>query len=354
MEFEKTLAAEFFGNSLEQYSSALIFYIICLLFVQFVLPFLFRRLSKIASQTNNDFDDIIVQVFGRIPKSLYAFFFLLITLKFFLHLEDPVIKPVNGLLLILVVLEITRLAQALAFFFLRDSAFGKNKTSLQGVKLIVKILLWVTAFLLILSNLGFNISALAASLGIGGIAIALALQNVLGDLFASFTIYFDKPFQVGDYIIIANTDGNGTQGGVVQKIGLKTTRIKTLQGEELVVSNKELTETRVRNFKQLDRRRVVFSVGVTYDTPSKKVEKIPGILQQVIEDAEEASLLRVHFKEFGAFSLNFEIVYYVESSDYNDYMDVQQNINFRIMKVFEKEKIEIAFPTQTLYMKKAD
>jgi small-conductance mechanosensitive channel len=208
-------------------------------------------------------------------------------------------------------------------------------------------LLWVFAALLILSNLGYDITALMAGLGIGGIAIALALQNVLEDIFSSLSIYFDKPFVVGDFIIL------GDDLGEVQKIGIKTTRIKHLQGQELVVSNKELTSTRIHNYGKMKKRRVVFDFGVVYDTPVKKLKKIPDIIKNVVESAGPTTFDRAHFKKFWESSLNFEVVYYITGSDYNAYMDIQESINLAIMEEFESMGVEFAYPTQTVYLNKS-
>jgi small-conductance mechanosensitive channel len=211
---------------------------------------------------------------------------------------------------------------------------------------ISKIALWAVAFLVLLQNLGYDITALIAGLGIGGIAIAFALQNILSDIFSSFTIYFDKPFEVGDFIII------GKDMGTVKTIGIKSTRIQTLQGQELIVSNRELTGTRINNYKKMEKRRVVFSFGVVYGTSTEKLKKMPETIKNIIDNTELAELDRVHFIEFGEFSLKFEVVYFLSSSDYNKYMDTQQNINLKIKEQFEKEGIEFAFPTQTVFLNK--
>lgn len=211
----------------------------------------------------------------------------------------------------------------------------------------LKVSLWGVAVIFILSNLGYNVSTLVAGLGIGGIAIALAVQNVLGDIFSSLSIYFDKPFVVGDFIIV------GEDLGVVKKIGIKSTRIQTLQGQELVISNRELTESRINNYKKMERRRIVFGFGIKYETPLKKVKKIPGIVKDIVNNMELAQADRVHFKEFGDFSLNFEAVYYLNSSEYNKYMDTQEEINFAIKERFEKEDIEFAYPTQTVFVNRS-
>jgi small-conductance mechanosensitive channel len=220
-----------------------------------------------------------------------------------------------------------------------------EKAAIDLLTKAVKFALWVVAILFILSNLGINITSFIAGLGIGGVAIAFALQNILSDLFSSFAIYFDKPFVVGDYIVF------GDQKGTVEKIGIKTTRLRSLFGEEIIVSNKDLTSSIVQNFRKMKERRVVFNFGVTYDTPTEKLREIPQIIKKIIEEFEIARLDRVHFKKFSDFSLDFEVSYYLSTPDYNKYMDVQQEINLKIMDVFNEKKIEFAFPTQTIYSK---
>jgi len=321
------------------------FFLALLLAIRLLLPWGLRKLKALTEKTANDFDDIVYSIIKRIPKLFFVSFSLLITLKLFIHLDNDLENFVDAVLLILVIFEVVRIAQSLIFYFLRNSALGKDRTSLQGVKLVIRIILWVIAFLLIISNLGFNITTLAASLGIGGIAIALAIQNILQDLFASFTIYFDKPFQVGDFIVI------GTDSGVVEKIGLKSTRIHTLQGEELVVSNRELTESRVRNFKQLLRRRVMFKFGVTYETEPKKLKNIPDMIQKIIKTNELLDFDRCHFREFNDSSLDFEVVYFVNSAKFKDSVDAQHEINIALLEAFAKAKINMAYPTRTVYMK---
>ena len=186
-------------------------------------------------------------------------------------------------------------------------------------------------------------------MGIGGIAIAFALQNILADAFSALSIYFDKPFEIGDFVVV------GEFSGTVKKIGIKSTRIQLLQGEELVMSNAILTSSSVRNFKKMRKRRIVFGFGVTYDTPSKKLKKIPDIIRDII-DPEKLQYLdkldRVHFSEFGDFSLIFDVVFYMKTQDYMKYKDTQQAINYAIRDAFEKEGIEMAFPTQTIYLQK--
>lgn len=212
-----------------------------------------------------------------------------------------------------------------------------------AINFVARILLWSLILLLALDNLGINITTLVAGLGIGGIAGALALQNILGDLFASIAIVLDKPFQIGDFIVVDN------YMGVVEHIGIKTTRIRSISGEQIVFANTDLLKSRVRNFKRMSERRVAFSIGVTYQTPSEKLSALPGIVREIIEGQELARFDRAHFKEFGDYSLNHEIVYYVKSADYNVYMDVQQKINLALYRRFNEVGIEFAYPTRTNY-----
>jgi small-conductance mechanosensitive channel len=201
------------------------------------------------------------------------------------------------------------------------------------------------AAVLILDNIpGVEITALVASLGIGGIAVALAVQNILSDLFASLSIVLDKPFVIGDFIIVDNCLGT------VEHIGLKTTRLRSLSGEQLVFSNNDLLKSRVRNYKRMAERRVVFSVGVTYQTPLEKLERIPTLIRDTIEAQPAVRFDRAHFQGYGDFALNFEVVYYVLDPDYNRYMDIQQGINLGIYSSFAEEGIEFAYPTRTLYI----
>jgi small-conductance mechanosensitive channel len=321
----------------------------------YVLLFLFRtivigKLHKFAGKTSFKFDDAIVEVLKRISVFFYISVSLYIATRY-LVLSSVVDNLVYGLLIVVLVLEAIRVIQKIIMFFvehvwLKDSAGQEHMSHILG--LLIKLALWTVGLLLILSNLGVDITSLIASLGIGGVAIALALQNILGDMFSSFSIYFDQPFRVGDFIIV------GDHMGTVKKIGLKTTRIEALQGEEIVISNTELTSTRVRNFKKMSKRRIVFAFGVTYDTPVAKLKKIPEIVGSCIDPLEHAEMDRAHFKSFGDSSLDYEVVYFVKTGDYKEYMDTQQTINISILDKFEKEGIEMAFPTRTVYLNKGD
>jgi small-conductance mechanosensitive channel len=221
-----------------------------------------------------------------------------------------------------------------------------DATTLGALGLIGKIVLWVILALILLDNLGVEINTLVASLGIGGIAVALAVQNILGDLFASLTITLDKPFVIGDFVEVDGFEGD------VKNIGLKSTRIQSLSGEELIFSNNDLLSSRIRNYKRLEKRRISFSFGVVYGTPLKKLKEIPRIVEEIISPLDMVEFERVHLKSLGDFSLDFGVVYHVLDPAYVAYLDIQQVINFELYQRFEQEGIEFAYPTQTIIMEK--
>jgi len=189
--------------------------------------------------------------------------------------------------------------------------------SIGIIRFVARLAVWAMVLLLTLENLGVDITALVAGLGIGGIAVALALQNVLGDLLASLSIALDQPFVIGDFVIV------GEHMGTVEYIGIKSTRVRSLTGEQIVMSNADLLSSRLRNYGRMYQRRVVFTLGVTYETPRERLTEIPRLLRQVIEAQHGVRLERAHFATFGACSLDFEIVYHVLSPDYGRYMDAQ-------------------------------
>jgi small-conductance mechanosensitive channel len=348
---QDVLIMEFLGNSVQVYLVAVGVFVVALVVFKIFEVIILKKIKKWAKKTKTDIDDEIVKIAENVPELFYWYIAFFIAIQF-LIVHPTFYKVATALLIIALIYFATKVASELIEYAFNKMAEKKGKkaeektSTYYALSLIVKIILWSTGLLLILSNLGVNISALVASLGIGGIAIALAAQNILGDLFSSFSIYFDKPFEIGDFIIV------GDHMGTVKKIGLKSTRIQALQGEEIVISNRELTSTRVRNFKKMKKRRIAFGFGVTYGTSSKKMKAIPRIVRKIVKAEKLADIDRVHFKEFADSSLNFEVVYYLKSGDYNEYMNTQQSINLKIKDEFEKEKIEMAYPTQTVYVNK--
>ena len=309
-----------------------------------------RYFTRWAKKTKTKLDDEILR---NIKKPIY---FLVILIGIYFSLEIlTILEDYSEILffiftileILLITFIITRVVNVvIAWYSERRSERKMSEHILFVLKRIINAIIFLFAFLIILYVLQIDLSGIVIGLGVGGIAIAFALQNVLSDVFSAFSIYFDRPFEIGDFIVV------GEYSGTVKKIGMKSTRVKLLQGEELVLANSMLTTTNVRNFKKMRKRRIKFNFGVTYDTSSKKLKKIPDIVRKIIEDNELANTERIHFKEFGDFSLNFEVVYYINSKDYAKYMDIQQEINFSIKEAFEKEGIEMAFPTQTIFLNK--
>ncbi|MFA9422823.1 MAG: mechanosensitive ion channel family protein [Sedimentibacter sp.] len=225
-----------------------------------------------------------------------------------------------------------------------DSANRKIITIL--INRIVKIVIWSIALVLFLDNIDIKITSLITGFGIGGIALAFAAQSILVDLFCYFTIFFDKPFEIGDFIIV------GEQMGTVEYIGMKNSRLRALNGEQIILANSDLTKSRISNYKSMVERRVLFRIGVTYNTTASTLKEIPGLIKKIIESVQETRFGRVHFCAYGAYSLDYEIAYYVLTSNYDKYMDINQEINLRIKEEFDKQGIEFAFPTQTIQLDK--
>ncbi len=287
---------------------------------------------------------------GVIQRTRFSFLFALAVYAGSLALRLPAsYSSILDLLVILIFLIQAGLWGVWIITFCADWAIELKKdkdsadaTVLGLVKFVSKTALWSVVVLVALGTLGVDITALVAGLGVVGIAVALAVQNILGDLFASLTIVLDKPFIVGDFIIV------GDSMGTVERVGLKTTRIRSLSGEQLIMPNSDLLQSRIRNYKRMQERRVPFSIGVVYETTGDKLKRIPGILKEVIESQEMTRFDRAHFKDYGNFSLNFEIVYWVLSPEKSRSMDIQQAINLSILERFQKEGIEFAYPTQTI------
>jgi len=304
------------------------------------------RLKKIAKKTKNEFDDVIINGLDAIhwPFNL----FISVYVAQYVLLVSPKIQSILYYILIITVsYYLIRVIQAAIDVFIQKIITQKDKEGQEMIKLIstiVKVALWIIAAMLILSNLGYNITSLMAGFGVGGIVIAFAVQKMVSDLFSSLSIYFDKPFQPDDFVKIES------DMGTVKSIGMRTTRLTSLQGEELIIPNSEIVVAKIQNFGKMKQRRVNFEIGVTYDTPKSKLEAIPAMIEKIIKAQKKAIFDRCYFKTFGDFSLGFDIVYFTNSGDYVEYLKIQQAINLEIIKIFEKEKIEIAFPTQTVHI----
>ncbi len=326
-------------NTIGEYSMALVFFVLIWAIIRSFRLVGLRQLRKWAEKTPRKFDDKILQWSAEISALFFAYLSLVIALKLFLVLPDAFGVLIKGGFVILLMFEAMRLIQKAINFGLSSTPLSKNQTTLHGTQRIFGIIVWSIGLLMILSNLGVNVTTLVASLGIGGIAIAFAIQHILGDVFSSFSIFFDKPFAEGDYIIVGDNEGE------IKQIGLKTTRITALGGEEIVMSNKELTESCIHNYGELKRRRISFMTTIAFDTPLKKLKLVDDILEKAITASEICEFDRVWFKKINTSSYDFETVYYVNSDKYLDYAKAQEAINWIIIQEFEKEKIKFALPT---------
>lgn len=342
--FEKTL----WGVEYSEYFYAALILVAVVVLLKIFQLMILGRLKKLAKKTKTQVDDAIIHGIEHLGAPFYFGIALYFALQRF-NLSQNALRWTNYAIMVVVVFYAVRAIHKMITFGTKkviETRDDEDNTIVRFLGTFLKGTLWLLAVLLLLSNMGYNITSLIAGLGVAGIAIGLALQNILEDLFSSISIYFDKPFKVGDFIVV------GDYLGVVKRIGIKTTRLESLWGEELVISNRELTSTRVKNYKKMERRRIHYTFGVTYDTPVKKLEKINRMVRDIVDKVELADLDRVHFKEHADSSLKFEMAYYVNSKEYADYMDVQQKINLELNKRFEKEGIEFAFPTRTIYMEK--
>ncbi len=339
-----------FKNTIQDYCVALVAFLILFYGLSIFKRIIVKHLGKLASKTSSDFDDFIVRLLSQIgwPSFSVVSLFLATASLEMPSMVHSMIKYVMVFVLtirsILLLQEIIQYGVNKTLLRRMGADNSSSKAMINSVVWVIKWAIWILGAVFILDNLGVNISSLVAGIGIGGIAVAMASQAVLGDAFSALSIYMDRPFEIGDFIIIDDCMGT------VEHIGVKTTRIRSLSGEQLVLSNSDLTKSRVKNYKRMQTRRIAFKIGVTYQTSLEKVERIPQIIKGLLEKAE-VKIDRVHFQSFGDFSLVYEIVYYVLSADYNVYMDKQQAINLAIMQEFEREGIEFAYPTQTLFIR---
>lgn len=341
----------FYGNSVLRWLVALGVAVAVLIGLRVLVNTLVRRLTEWATKSETDVDDLVVELIDR-TKWLFLIIVALYAGSLTLALAPEAMALIRSVTVVALLIQAAIWGNSLISFWIgrqvkrRLEADAATATTLSALNFISKLVLWSVVLLLALANLGIDITALVAGLGVGGIAVALAVQGILGDLFASLSIVLDKPFVIGDFIVV------GDFRGTVEHIGLKTTRVRSLSGEQLVFSNTDLLGSRIQNFKRMQERRITFGFGVTYQTPLEKLKKIPPLVREIIESQDLTRFDRAHFKAYGDFSLNFEVVYYVLTSDYTTYMDIQQNINFELYRRFEEEDIEFAYPTQTLFVQR--
>jgi small-conductance mechanosensitive channel len=340
---------EYFGLTILRWGEILILWI-AISGLLFLLRHLFLgRFTRLAARTENRIDDVVAELLRGTRKFFLFLIALYVAVEFFTE-DAPAIPVLLRIVFLGSLLQIGLWGNELIslgskWYAEKDAENAKeNMTAVAALSLIIRTIVWSVILLLALDNFGVDITALVAGLGIGGIAIALAVQNILQDLLAYISILVDKPFVYGDYLVI------GDFSGTVEHVGIKTTRIRSLSGEQIVFSNADLLQSRLRNYKHMAERRVVFGVGVTYDTPHVKLTALSGLLQSVVDAQPDIRFDRAHLKSFGDSAILYEVVYYAIKPDYAFYMDTQEAINLEIHRRFEEEGIEFAFPTQTIHI----
>ncbi|QEC42891.1 mechanosensitive ion channel family protein [Pseudobacter ginsenosidimutans] len=344
---KEILQYNFLQNTVQSWLIALGIGMLMLTALRIIQSLVIKRIRALTARTQTNFDDFIISTIGRSVMPMLYVLAIYSSMQY-LTLSEKANRIAHVVVMVICTFYVLRIISSFIVYIFQRSLVKQDneqrKKQSRGILLIIQVLIWVAGFLFLIDNLGYNITTLVAGLGIGGIAIALAAQTILGDLFSYLVIFFDKPFQIGDFIIMDD------KLGTVEYIGIKTTRIRTLSGEQLVCSNTDLTNSRVHNYKKMKERRVVFSFRVVYGTAAEKIKRIPAMVKQIVGEFTDTRFDRAHFKTFAESSLEFEVVFYVLSPDYNMYMDRQQSINLRIYEQFEQEGISFALPAQRIFM----
>jgi small-conductance mechanosensitive channel len=337
---------EWLGNPVYEYFVAILIFVVGLVVLYVGRHWLSKKLKKISEKTGKQ---IFTYLDSILSKTIFPVFYYIILVIALLPLEFPeswrdIISSVGSILVTLAIIRF--LTETIDFL---NTSYAKknpqNTSQIQGLKglsSLAKAAIWIFGIVGVAKSLGYDINAILTGLGITGIAVALAAQKILGDLFSYFSILLDRPFELGDYIVFGDFSGN------IENIGIRSTRLRSLTGEQLVISNSLLTESSLRNYKRMIERRILFQFGVVFETPVALLEEIPIILKEIIEKIPHLRFSRAHFSTIGSFSLNFDVVYWVDNSDYVLYMDAQQQINLEVMRIFREKGIEMAFPTQTV------
>ncbi|SKA32682.1 Small-conductance mechanosensitive channel [Chitinophaga eiseniae] len=342
------LHQSYLGNTISAWLVAASIIVAALIVIRVFAHFVLKRISGWVLRTKTTWDNFLVEVVrSAVVPALYISSVYIASTT--LVLPGGIVKVLHtAYLMVLTYYGLRTFSSAFRKFIhsyiqSREGHEGKGQHA-SGLIIVANIVIWTLGILFLIDNLGYNVTTLVAGLGIGGIAIALAAQAILGDLFSYFVIFFDRPFEIGDFVVVDD------KSGTIEHIGIKTTRIRTLGGEQLVCSNTDLANARLHNYKRLERRRVLFTLGVIYQTRHDQLKRIPELVRQVIEQKTQVQFDRGHFSNYGDCSLNFEFVYYILDSSYNVYMDKQQEIYLDIFKAFTTAGIEFAYPTQTVFI----
>lgn len=339
----------YYDNTVRDYLIALSVIIGGILLVLAFKKLIIKRLQAWATKTPGSWDDFIIHSLTRFGIPIVEWIIVYWGVHL-LDLSDKAERAIQIATSIIVTYFVLRLVSSVVMLLLesgvRRREHGEEKIKqLGGLMMVINVVIWFLGLVFLLSNWGVQVTPIIAGLGIGGIAVALAAQNILGDLFSYFVIFFDRPFEAGDFIIVDDKMGS------IEYVGIKTTQIRALGGEQIIIGNSNLTNSRIHNYKRMARRRVVFGIDVEYGTPYEKLKRIPEMLKSIVLEHQLVTFDRAHFAAYKDWSLRFEVVYYVLSADFNVYMDTQQSINLKIYEAFENERISFAFPTQTMVVR---
>jgi small-conductance mechanosensitive channel len=353
MDVNQYLNTVWLGNTVRAWLIALAILAIGVTILIALKALVVGRFIKFASRTSNEVDDLLVELLRR--TRLTVLIILVIAVVAFLMLELPysISTGIKFVAVIALFFQGMSWGNGIISFWMQRYAMrrgmttGPSAATVGALVVLVRFVLFLVLFLFALDNLGFEITPLITGLGIGGIAVALAVQNILGDLFAALSIVLDKPFTVGDYIVI------DTHQGTVEHIGLKSTRLRSISGEQIIVGNSDLLRARINNFQRMVERRAAFLIRVTYETPPEKLTRIPGMIREAVTRQKMTRFDRSHFASYGDADIRFETVYWVLSADYNLYMDIQQAINLELFTRFAEEKIQFAYPTRVFRIESA-
>lgn len=337
------------GNSVLAYLAAILGIVAVWILVQLIRQRVLAYIRKAVDKTNTTLDDLVVSLAERfvIPYSYLAINYHIITS---LNMSATAAKIASAAMMVITAWYIAKLVnfvvhRSIVLFMKRRNEPGERIQQVAGMLMVVKAFVWITAIIMLADNLGYDVTTVIAGLGVGGIAIALAAQSILSDLFSYIVIFFDKPFEIGDFIVM------DSYSGVVEKIGIKTTHLRSLDGQQLIMPNAEMAKAVIQNFKRLQRRRVIFKIGVEYGTTRQQLQEIPELIKSIVSGQDTVDFDRSHLKGFGDYSIDFETVYYINSAEYGLYMSIQQDICLKLYEAFENEGIAFAFPTQTLFVK---
>jgi small-conductance mechanosensitive channel len=336
---EDFLDQVYYHNTMRDYLLVAGIILLSILLLRAFKRLFINRLRALAAKTQGKVDDLIIDGIDRFGLPVIQFSIIYWGLNF-LDLSTQAENVIKIATTVIITYFILRFLSSVILLLLqshiRRQEHGEEKIKqLGGLMLVINIIIWVLGIVFVLDNLEYDVNAIVAGLGIGGIAIALAAQNILGDLFNYFVIYFDRPFEVGDFIVVDD------KSGTVEYLGIKTTRIRSISGEQIIIGNSNLTGSRIHNFKRMINRRIVFSINIDHRTPLEKMKAVPGILKNIVEQQKPVLFDRAHFASYGDWSLKYEVVYFVLDADFNKYMDIQQEINFRIKETLEQNGIYI-------------